>query len=313
MAVTETGQNDVTVLVKDDQSTPDGARTATQAALSEGAELILGPLFANGVREAGRVAKPAGKPVIGFSTDATAASPGVYLLSFLGETNTTRIVEFAAQKGKKSIAALIPETDYGNVVAAQFQTDAARLGLRVMAVERYNKGNLKAAAQRIAGLADQIDSLFLPDQAAEMPFVAKEVSGAGVDLKRVQVLGTGLWNDPRVLKTPQLQGAWFAAPENGGFAAFAQRYKAKYNAEPPRIASLAYDATTLAIALARAQGAQRYTAATLTNASGFSGADGVFRFKTDGTNDRGLSVLQISNGAASVISPAPRSFSSPPA
>ena len=84
--------------------------------------------------------------------------------------------------------------------------------------------------------------------------------------------------------------------------------EAKFGSEPPRIATLCYDAVSLVAALARTQGGQRFTDATLTNSSGFNGADGVFRFKPDGTNDRGLSVLQIGNGTTTVLSPAPRSF-----
>jgi hypothetical protein len=34
----------------------------------------------------------------------------------------------------------------------------------------------------------------------------------------------------------------------------------------------------------------------------------VFRFHAEGPNDRGLAVMQISAGAASVISPAPQKF-----
>ena len=114
---------------------------------------------------------------------------------------------------------------------------------------------------------------------------------------KVQLLGTGLWNDARVLKLPALQGAWFAAPENGGFNQFAERYRAKFGSDPTRIATLAYDATMLAAALARSQGPQRYSESVLTNGSGFNGADGVFRFRPDGQNERGLSILQINNGA----------------
>jgi CPA1 family monovalent cation:H+ antiporter len=47
-----------------------------------------------------------------------------------------------------------------------------------------------------------------------------------------------------------MQGAWFSAPDNTGFDAFAQRYRAKFNADPARLATLAYDAVTLAAALA---------------------------------------------------------------
>jgi len=121
-------------------------------------------------------------------------------------------------------------------------------------------------------------------------------------------LGTGVWNDARVLKLPQLQGAWFSAPDNSGFNAFAERYRAKFNSEPARLATLAYDAATLAAALARSGGPDPFNQAALTNVSGFNGADGVFRFRADGTNERGLAVMEIGDGAAKVISPAPRSF-----
>jgi branched-chain amino acid transport system substrate-binding protein len=312
LAIDETGPNDITVLVKDDGGSADGARAAAQSAMSEGAELILGPLFAANVREAGRVARAAGKPVIAFSTDASVASRGVYLLSFLVESYVDRVVDFAAQKGKRSIAALVPENDYGTVALGELQTAAARAGMRVMAIERYKPGQAQEAVQRIAALSDQIDSLFIPDQAEAMSSVGRQILAAKIDTKRVQILGTGLWNDARALNVPALQGAWFSAPENGGFNAFAQRYRAKFNSDPTRLATLAYDATTLAIALARTQGAARYSESVLTNPSGFNGADGVFRFKPDGLNERGLSILQIGAGTTTVISPAPRSFSGAP-
>ncbi len=308
LAHAESGSTEVSFLVKDDQSTPDGARAAAQAAQAEGAELFLGPLFAGNVKEVGRIARGANKPVIGFSTDATAAARGVYLLSFMIESYVDRIVEFAASKGKRSMAALAPQNDYGRVALAEFQTYAATKGVRVVAIEQYAPGGAGAAAQKIAALGGQIDALFVPEQADAMPALAQAISAAKIETGRVQLLGTGVWNDARVLKLPALQGAWFSTPENSGFAAFAQRYRAKFNSDPTRIATLAYDAASLAAALARMQGSQRFAENVLTNPAGFNGADGVFRFRADGTNERGLAVMQISNGQASSISPAPRSF-----
>ena len=108
-----------------------------------------------------------------------------------------------------------------------------------------------------------------------------------------------------MLNLPLLQGAWFSAPENSGFNDFAQRYRAKFKSDPVRLASLAYDAVTFAGALA---GAQRLNEASLIDANGAVGADGLFRLRADGLNDRGLSVQQIRAGQTSVVSPAPRSF-----
>jgi branched-chain amino acid transport system substrate-binding protein len=308
LAIAETGAGGVTLIVKDDQSTPDGARAAAQAALAEGADMIVGPLYAPNVREVGRIARAAGKPVIGFSTDTSTASRGVYLLSFLVESYVDRIVDFAISKGKKSFAALVPESDYGNVALAEFQQVAAKRGVRIQAIERYQPGNAASAVKKIAEGIAQVDSLFIPEQAEAMVQVSQFLGANGLDSRRVQILGTGLWNDARVLKLPALQGAWFAAPDNGGFNAFAGRYREKYGSDPTRIATLAYDAVSLAGALARTQGSQRFSDNVLTNSSGFNGADGVFRFTGEGLNERGLSVLSIANGSTSVVSPAPRSF-----
>ena len=216
-----------------------------------------------------------------------------------------RITDYAATHGKKSFAVLAPESDYGNVAVAEFQTVAARLNARVVTIARYPPGQPAAGMQEIAGVANQIDALFIPEQAEGMPAVSAALASSGV---KAQILGTGVWNDARVMKLPALQGAWFSAPENAGFAAFAQRYKAKFNISSTRLATLSYDAVSLVAALSRTQGPQRYSEAVLTNASGFNGADGVFRFHVDGPNDRGLAVMEINNGDSTVISPAPHSF-----
>ena len=200
----------------------------------------------------------------------------------------------------------MPENDYGTLALAQFQQSAATAGLRVPLIERYKPGAPGEAVQRLAAARDQFDAIFIPEQADAMASVSKELMAASLDSKKVQIIGTGVWNDSRTLSLPALQGAWFTAPENAGFNAFAQRYKAKFGSEPARIATLAYDAVSLAIALSRSQGSQRYSESVLTNPSGFNGADGVFRFKPDGTNERGLSVLEIGGGAAKIISPAPQ-------
>ena len=312
LALTEAGGNDLTLIVKDDHSTPDGAATATQEALAGGADLIIGPLFGP-ERSRGRARRAWRRQAGDRLLDRRlAGGHGVYLLSFLAESYVDRIIDFAASKGKKSVAALIPDNDYGRVTEAAFQQAAARDNIRVMTIEHYQPQTLAAATQKIAALGDQIDALFIPEQADAMPAVSQALTNVGINGKKTQLLGTGLWNDARVLKLPALQGAWFSAPENGGFNAFAGRYRAKYGVDPPRIATLSYDAVSLAAALAHTQGSQRYSDNVLTNRSGFNGADGVFRFQPDGANERGLSVLEINDGVATPISPAAHSFSGSP-
>ena len=112
-------------------------------------------------------------------------------------------------------------------------------------------------------------------------------------MRNIQLLGTGLWDNPRVFASPALQGGLYAAPDPAGFRAFAGRYRTGIGGEPVRTATLAYDAVALVAALARTQGAQRFAPEVLTNASGFAGIDGLFRFRPDGTNERGLAVMRV--------------------
>ena len=46
------------------------------------------------------------------------------------------------------------------------------------------------------------------------------------------------------------------------------------------------------------QGTQRFSPEVLTNPSGFAGIDGLFRFRADGTNERGLAVMKVGTGGA---------------
>ena len=140
------------MLVKDDGGSGGGAQAAAQQALAEGAEMILGPLFAQSVSAAGQVARARGVPVIAFSTDSSVAAPGVHLLSFLPETEVDRVIGYAIQQGKRSFAALIPDNAYGSVVQAAFQTAVARGGGRVIAMERYplDRAQMQGPVQRVA-------------------------------------------------------------------------------------------------------------------------------------------------------------------
>ena len=138
--------------------------------------------------------------------------------------------------------------------------------------------------------------------------VADALTAAGANLKNIQLLGTGLWDNPRVYANASLQGGLYAAPDSAGFRSFSGRYRAKFAADPVRTATLAYDAVALVAALARTQGPQRFSADVLTNPSGFAGIDGLFRFRPDGSNERGLAIMRAASGGGVAVAGSPKSF-----
>ena len=311
MALAEFNNPDIQLLVKDDAGSTAGAQQAAQQALDEGAEIILGPLFAQPVATAGQLARSRGRPVIAFSTDSSVATRGVYLLSFLPESDVERIVSYAANNGKRSFVALVPDNAYGSVVEAAFNQVVARRNGRIVALQRYplDKAARQDAIKAVAQAAAQADALFIPDgpDAAEL---VEALAANKVNVKRLQLLGSGIWEDPNVAGASSLHGAWYPAPEPAGYRNFAARYRKRFNQDPVRTATLSYDAVALVAALVKTQGAQRFSEEVLTSSSGFAGIDGIFRFRPDGTNERGLAVMRLTPTGGQPIAPAPKSFGS---
>ena len=200
-----------------------------------------------------------------------------------------------------------PDNAYGSVVEAAFKQAVGRRGGRVVAFEKYG-ADRATPARNVAQSLGQADALFLADDGDSVVTAADALTAAGANLKNIQLLGTGLWDNPRVFASPSLQGGLYAAPDPSGFRSFSSRYRAKYGADPVRTATLAYDAVALVAALARTQGGQRFAPEVLTNTSGFAGIDGLFRFRADGTNERGLAVMRVATGGGQPVAGSPKSF-----
>jgi len=307
MALAEFQNPNIQLLIKDDAGSPQGAQQGAQQACDEGAEIILGPLFAGSVPATAQVARTRNISVIAFSTDSSVAGRGVYLLSFLPESDAIRIVDYSASVGKRSFAALLPDNAYGTVVEGAFKTAVSRRGGRIVAFEKYS-GDRNTAARTVAQSLGGADALLLADDGDSVVATADALTAAGANLRNIQLLGTGLWDNPRVYNSASLQGGLYAAPDPAGFRAFAGRYRTRFGGDPVRTATLAYDAVALVAALARTQGAQRFAPDVLTNASGFAGIDGLFRFRSDGTNERGLAVMRVGSGGGQAVAGAPKSF-----
>ena len=128
-----------------------------------------------------------------------------------------------------------------------------------------------------------------------------------IDPATTRLLGTMLWeSDPRLLFEETLQGGWYASVSPEGERNFQARFEQAFGRQPGALAGLAYDATALAAVVAASD--RRFPADLLTDPSGFVGRAGIFRLRDDGTTQHGLAVLEIDNGTARVVEPAPSSF-----
>ena len=153
------------------------------------------------------------------------------------------------------------------------------------------------------------DAILLADGGDSLRSVAALLTFFDVDPATTRFLGTMRWQaDPRVLAEGALQGAWFAAPAPDDLLAFENHFRSVFGRDPEQLAALAYDATALAVVVARDLGDRSFASGTLLNAQGFSGAAGLFRLRPDGLAQHGLAVLEVRGGSARVVDPPPATF-----
>jgi ABC-type branched-subunit amino acid transport system substrate-binding protein len=309
LAVFDSGNQDILLISADEGGNPEASAAAARNLLQQGAEIIIGPLFAQSAQAISPIAADHAVPVISFSTDRKVAGNGVYLLSFLPAGEVHRVITFAASQGHTNFAAMVPSTAYGQRVGDDFKDDVKAAGANVTDVEKFVPATADIAAPAHALAKTNPDAVLIAQGGALLRDIASSLAGAGITSNHVKYLGTGLWDDPATARDPLLAGGLFAAPAPRADAGFIAKYKAVYGTAPAQLAALAYDAVSLTALLASGKPYSRFTPQALTDPNGFSGVDGIFRFHPDGTSERGLAVMSIDpDGGLTVVSPAPTTF-----
>lgn len=304
LALFDLGADTFELMPRDTEGTPEGARAAAQAAVNNGAQILLGPLFSGSIDAVRPVARRSSINMVSFSTDWSKAGGNVFLMGFTPFGQVERITAYAARQGLTRIAAIVPSDAYGRAVEEAFSSAARRHNVQVVDIIRLPPGQVSSATmQSFARLSQGTpDAVLIGFGGREAAQLSNMLDGMGMNAALVKRLGTGLWDDPALAAEPSLQGSWLAAPSLRLRQRFEQNYQAFYGIGPSRLASLAYDATALTAVLGKmgqldATGTYRpaYDRVSLSNNSGFAGIDGVFRFGRNGLAQRQLAVLEFSD------------------
>ena len=305
----------VDLRVYDTAGTPEGAAQAANQAISDGARIFVGPLFAEAASAAGQVAASRGVNVLTFSNNPAVAGGNVFLLGNTFQNSADRLVSYAVRQGRGNIYIVHAEDPVerlgADAIARAIQANGARLA-GVTSFPLSQQGVIDtlptiASSYRASGA----NALFVTSgTAGALPFLAELLPENGIDRENSQFVGLQRLDVPTsALSLKGLQGAWFAAPSPALAQQFANRYQSVYGTTPNPVAALAYDAVAAIGALAAQGNANALTTAAFTQGQGFAGVNGPFRLFPNGMNQRGLAVATIQNNQVIVIDPAPRSFS----
>jgi ABC-type branched-subunit amino acid transport system substrate-binding protein len=313
LALFDTGAKDLALAAYDAGETGDAAVQAYKRAQTDGCALILGPLYGASAAALAPLRRTDRTNIISFSNDESVAQPGLWVMGIAAPPQVRRVVDYTVSTGIKRFAVLSPRSTYGEQMARTLESHVAVRGGTVVASETYDEhSDVSIPAKRLADAArgDGKLAILLPIAPPRLNTVLASLSANGVEPKSVQLIGTGVWDTPGIGQDPMLRGAWYAAPDPARRADFERKYVATYGRPPHRLATLAYDAVSLAAQLARLKPGGDFSAEAIANPNGWSGVDGVFRLLPDGRTERTLAVIEVQGDRNVVVSPAPSTFAS---
>ncbi len=298
------------------QTGSDASTAQAQAvkAVDEGAKIIVGPLHADAANAVGLAMRGRNVNVLSFSNNPDVAGGNVFILGNTFANTADRLVGYAVRNGKRRILMVAEDDAAGEVGARAIESAISRRGATLAGKISHplSQSGIDGIVPQVASATQsgRVDAIFMTaNQGPVLPYLTEALNNAGVSSSGTQFIGLTRWDQPVArMQLPGVQGGWFAVPDTTLRAQFENRYKAAYGETPHDLASLAYDGVTAIAALARAGKSNALTTAGLTQNSGFAGVNGVFRLRSNGTNERGLAVATIRDRQLVILDPAPRSF-----
>lgn len=290
------------------------ASAMASKAVSDGAKIILGPVYAGNANAAGLAVANRNINVLAFSNNTDIAGGNVFVLGHTFQSTANRLVSYAANQGKGNILIVHAQSPAENAGRAAIERAIAATPATLAGTASFelSQTGIINALPTISAQVRQTgaQSIFLTSGTdGAIPFLAGLLPENGVKPGETQYIGLQRFDIPATaMSLPGLQGGWFALPDQDLNAQYLARYQARYGGQPHPIAGLAYDGIAAIGALVRGGQSDALTTTALTQPQGFAGVNGIFRLRGDGTNERGLAVATIEEGQVVILDPAPRSF-----
>ncbi|RYG62133.1 MAG: penicillin-binding protein activator [Alphaproteobacteria bacterium] len=285
------------------------ADTAAATLLEQQVDVVIGPLLAPAVTEAGGSLGPSKVPVLALSNDRSVTGNGVYTLNYLPGEQAKLMARTAISAGKQRLAVLAPNTAYGTEAAEAFANEVKRLNATLTGSSFYDPKatDIGPSIRNVVGTqagSVAFDSLLVPAPTNTMALIKAQLSYYDVDKNDTLLLGTGLWQNNELLKTGvNMQGGVFAAPPKA--FVFEQNYESAFGGKANALAVVGYDtARILTDVAAEKLRTGQDVQSLLLRPEGFYGSGGYFKFSPDGRSARGLDVVKVGPRQFEVLAPA---------
>ncbi|MEC3862615.1 penicillin-binding protein activator [Mesobacterium sp. TK19101] len=314
MAVADLQGVQIDLQVYDTGGTPTQAAAVATQAVTDGAKIIIGPLYQQNAVAASQAVAASGINVLSFSNNPEIGGGNLFVLGDLFDTRANRLVNFAARQGKRSGAIMYENSTGGQLGRDAIAAAAARNGVSIVGSAGYdlNAQSLSSAISQVRGMISQAgaQAVFLTDNWDQGLGVALQLMPEqGIDPASTQYVGLSRWDTrPDGFNIRGVEGGWFTVPDRNALANFQSRFQAQFGNTPHPLAGLAFDGVAAVGALIGQGRSDALTAAALTQTAGFQGTGGVFRLRPDGTNERALAIATVRNKQVVILDPSPTRF-----
>lgn len=314
MAVADLAGVQINLRVYGTAGQPGQAQQAALNAVADGAKIIIGPLHAESANAVAVAVASKNVNVLAFSNNPTIAGGNLFVLGQTFDSTADRLIRFAVRQGEKRILTVSSNNLAGQLGQQAIAKAAANAGAQIVGNVGYDfsQSGVVAAVPQITqtARANSADAIFLTaNSAGALPLFVQMLPENGLDPTMTQYIGLARWDTPaQTLALPGVQGGWFALPDQAKASRFQARFAQTNGNQPHPIAGLAYDGIAAIGALVKTGKRDALSKSGLTQSAGFQGVEGVFRLRSDGTNQRGLAIATVQGGKVVILDPAPQGF-----
>ena len=307
LAVEDLGSDLLTVTIHDTAGQDDRARKLALSAVNSKAALVVGPVETQAAQQLAAI-KGKRTPVLALADNFTGGT-GVFAVPLSEAESAAAGAAALADQGARKFALVVPEGPAGDAVEKRVAISVKNVGAKLAVTLRYGPTTSPGlrVVDDLAALGLSLDAIVLAAGEGDPTPLAAALRAKGLLKGSARLVGTSQWmlHD---LSDPALDGAMIAALDPFEQVPVAARFEAKYGRAYTVEAAYAYDTIALAAGIASALGPNGITGATLETPTGFRGSTGVFRFRSDGSSERKLSLFSLSKGQPKLVRKAKATF-----
>jgi branched-chain amino acid transport system substrate-binding protein len=302
----------VSLVVKDTESrTEQVAAVVGELIGTDKVVALIGEITTDRTLAAAPLAQERGIPLITPSATnerITAVGNYVFRVCYTDGFQAAMMTKFARSLDVDKVAMLFDgDNPYGTSLSNAFRVDFVKQGGSIVAEQTYRAGDVDYATQLNAIKLKNPDVVFLPSYFAEAAVIIKQARQLALE---VPFIGTDGWDSGELLKFAgqAVNNCYFASHFSSERLSerakpFSEAYRGKFQAAPPPLAALTYDAVWLLADALRRGGSTSSTALrdALAETKDFAGVTGTIAFDQDRNPKKPGIILRIQDGKVSYL------------